>query len=129
MNYDEISDLGANLCVYAYVRVCLCINRVQTVVGQRTFYIFLGYGFLVHTYNVRAVQNCMHENISSWGIVVVQDIDGNVLNDMMLAIVAYPFVAVQLSDEADAASNEGVMNPAENGDHRQGSPVKPLPYV
>lgn len=36
----------------------------------------------------------------------MQNIKGNVINDVMLSVVLYPLVAVQLHDEALAAQNE-----------------------
>ena len=36
----------------------------------------------------------------------MQNIKGNVINDVMLSVVMYPLVAVQMHDEALAAQNE-----------------------
>lgn len=36
----------------------------------------------------------------------MQNIKGNVINDVMLSVILYPLVAVQMHDEALAAQNE-----------------------
>lgn len=40
----------------------------------------------------------------------MQNLRGNVAHDILLAVVAYPFVAVQIHDEALAAIEEGPGN-------------------
>lgn len=37
----------------------------------------------------------------------VQNIEGNVLTDVMVSLIAYPLVAVQLHDEGEAGKKEG----------------------
>eukprot|EP00892_Ulva_mutabilis_P009685 jgi/Ulvmu1/7089/UM033_0150.1 len=49
----------------------------------------------------------------------LRNIGGNMLVDILAGIIAYPFVAVQISDEADAASDDSQMRSSEGKDDPQ----------
>ena len=41
----------------------------------------------------------------------MQNLNGNIANDILLSFIAFPFVAVQIDDEAVAAAAEGADGP------------------